>query len=84
MTRCHPTFPCSKCNIGNPQSLGQLPLSFHRQVLSLIMAPELLSDANLPVTSKLFNADTIERAKRCVESRPESVGRAAGCWDRRW
>mmetsp|Transcript_39058 Transcript_39058/g.89983 ORF Transcript_39058/g.89983 Transcript_39058/m.89983 type:complete len:534 (-) Transcript_39058:223-1824(-) len=59
-----------QCNIGNPQSLGQLPLSFHRQVLSLIMAPELLSDANLPMTSKLFNADTIERAKRYAASVP--------------
>lgn len=28
------------CNIGNPQALGQKPISFYRQVLSLLEAPE--------------------------------------------
>ena len=27
------------CNIGNPQALGQSPISFYRQVLSLIEEP---------------------------------------------
>ncbi len=30
------------CNIGNPQSLGQLPMSFPRQVLSLIENPTFI------------------------------------------
>ena len=30
------------CNIGNPQALGQKPLSFNREVLSLITNPSLL------------------------------------------
>jgi alanine transaminase len=30
------------CNIGNPQSLGQKPLTFFRQVLSLVEYPELI------------------------------------------
>lgn len=34
-----------QCNIGNPQSLGQSPLSFHRQVLALTLAPELIDHA---------------------------------------
>jgi alanine transaminase len=34
-----------QCNIGNPQALGQPPLSFHRQVLALTLAPELLDHA---------------------------------------
>ena len=33
-----------RCNIGNPQALGQRPLSFVRQTLSLVMNPELLED----------------------------------------
>lgn len=34
------------CNIGNPQALGQAPLTFHRQLLSLITNPG--SDAKVP------------------------------------
>ncbi len=30
------------CNIGNPQALGQKPISFYRQVLSLIEAPQAI------------------------------------------
>ncbi|MBH50194.1 MAG: aminotransferase class I/II [Candidatus Marinimicrobia bacterium] len=30
------------CNIGNPQALGQPPLSFYRQVLSILEYPELV------------------------------------------
>jgi alanine transaminase len=30
------------CNIGNPQSLGQKPITFHRQVLSLVNYPAAL------------------------------------------
>ena len=30
------------CNIGNPQELGQKPLTFHRQVLSSVLSPELM------------------------------------------
>jgi aspartate/methionine/tyrosine aminotransferase len=30
---------CIPCNIGNPQALGQQPISFYRQVLSLIEEP---------------------------------------------
>ena len=32
------------CNIGNPQALGQPPLSFYRQVLSLIEYPEIFNN----------------------------------------
>lgn len=46
------------CNIGNPQSLGQPPISFPRQVLSIVTNPELL---NHP---QLFPKDVRERAIR--------------------
>ena len=34
-----------KCNIGNPQALGQRPLTFARQVLALLMHPGRLEFA---------------------------------------
>jgi len=45
-----------KCNIGNPQALGQRPLTFARQVLSLLMHPGLLefASARKPWWRKLF------------------------------
>jgi alanine transaminase len=46
-----------QCNIGNPQSLGQLPLSFHRKVLSLTMVPELID-------SSQFESDVVSARER--------------------
>ena len=53
-----------ECNIGNPQAVGQQPLGFNRQVLSLMVCPALL---DLPGTAELFAPDAIARAKtwRC-------------------
>lgn len=39
-------------NVGNPQALGQMPLTFNRQVLALLMAPFLLD--NPQVTSAVL------------------------------
>lgn len=54
------------CNIGNPQALGQPPLSFHRQVLALTLAPELMDHANSAAGQKgatfPFPADVLARA----------------------
>lgn len=36
------------CNIGNPQSVGQPPITFIRQVLSAFVSPHLLDTAELP------------------------------------
>lgn len=47
-------------NIGNPQSLGQEPMTYNRQVMALLLAPFLLKDPNVHT---LFPADVIERAK---------------------
>jgi glutamate--glyoxylate aminotransferase len=47
-------------NVGNPQALGQQPLTFNRQVLALLMAPFLLEE---PSVARLFPSDVIERAK---------------------
>jgi alanine transaminase len=51
------------CNIGNPQSVGQMPLTFPRQVLALCTCPSLLE--NEAITSAL-PADVVARAKRIL------------------
>ncbi|KAH9598386.1 Aminotransferase [Trypanosoma melophagium] len=48
------------CNIGNPQALDQKPLTFNRQVMSLVDAPFLLE--NEKITSQ-FPQDAVARAK---------------------
>ena len=37
----HPFDKIVMCNIGNPQSLGQKPITFYRQVLSICDYPEV-------------------------------------------
>ncbi|KAL3895508.1 MAG: hypothetical protein SGPRY_013495, partial [Prymnesium sp.] len=57
-----------RCNIGNPQALGQKPLSFMRRTLSMLMNPELLES---PPAS--YPADVVARAKEYSAAVP-SVG----------
>jgi alanine transaminase len=49
-------------NIGNPQSVGQAPLTWPRQVLALADLPEALG-VDHPFAPKLFPADAIRRAR---------------------
>jgi len=49
-----------ECNIGNPQAVGQVPLSFGRQVQALLVCPQLL---DTPGCEQLFAPDAIARAK---------------------
>ncbi|XP_050886967.1 alanine aminotransferase 1, mitochondrial [Lathyrus oleraceus] len=62
------------CNIGNPQSLGQQPITFFREVLALCDYPALLDKSE---TQGLFSADSIERAWQIVDQIP---GRATGAY----
>ena len=59
------------CNIGNPQALKQRPLSFLRQLLSLVEYPELL---NHPETIRLYPADIVARARAILEKHPHGTG----------
>ena len=59
------------CNIGNPQAVGQQPISFNRQVHALMTCPDLLAS---PEAAKIFPADAIARAKEYLTSVPEGVG----------
>ncbi|KAL8151368.1 hypothetical protein V2J09_021176 [Rumex salicifolius] len=60
------------CNIGNPQSLGQRPITFFREVLALTDHPSLLDKAEARAL-----ADSIERANQILNHIP---GRASGAY----
>jgi aspartate/methionine/tyrosine aminotransferase len=58
------------CNIGNPQSLGQRPLTWVRQVLALVEYPEILEKA----PAGTFPADAIETARLIARETRHGVG----------
>lgn len=55
-------------NIGNPQQLDQKPLTFFRQVLSLLENPELLEKGDVLVNQLGYKPDVLERAKKLLAS----------------
>ncbi len=59
------------CNIGNPQALKQKPLTYIRQVLSLMEYPALLDNKNI---ADIYPADIIERAKHLHHLMPHGTG----------
>jgi aspartate/methionine/tyrosine aminotransferase len=58
------------CNIGNPQSLGQRPITWVRQVIAVAEYPELLELA----PSGSFPADVVEAARRVLAQSPHGLG----------
>lgn len=58
-------------NVGNPQALGAKPLTFPRQVISLVTAPFLLDH---PKVGELFPEDAIGRAKGLLKMFKVGVG----------
>ncbi|MQM05119.1 hypothetical protein Taro_037927 [Colocasia esculenta] len=60
----HPFDEILYCNIGNPQSLGQQPITFFREVLALCDYPGLLDRDE---THALFSADAVERAWKILD-----------------
>lgn len=59
------------CNIGNPQALRQAPLTYIRQVLSLLEYPELLGS---DVASSLFPPDVLDRVRQLQRNYPLGTG----------
>jgi alanine transaminase len=59
------------CNIGNPQSLQQQPISFNRQVLGLAMNKEILENKTV---TKEYPADVVARANSYVQGSGGLVG----------
>ncbi|WWC63596.1 uncharacterized protein I303_106201 [Kwoniella dejecticola CBS 10117] len=57
-------------NIGNPQQKGlnQQPLTYWRQIISLLEYPQLFQDADKKeLISKIYPSDVVERAKKLYE-----------------
>jgi aspartate/methionine/tyrosine aminotransferase len=59
------------CNIGNPQAVGQKPITFIRQVLSLVEYPEILNNPNI---NMLYPSDVIDRAKEYIKGSKFGIG----------
>ncbi|CAK0772104.1 hypothetical protein CVIRNUC_003929 [Coccomyxa viridis] len=59
------------CNIGNPQQLGQHPVTYFRQVLALCDYPELIESGK---AEGVFPSDVIERARRYLAAMPGGTG----------
>ncbi|XP_058108693.1 alanine aminotransferase 2-like isoform X2 [Magnolia sinica] len=70
----HPFDEILYCNIGNPQSLGQQPITFFREVLALCDHPSILDRDE---THALFSADAVARAWQILDQIP---GRATGAY----
>ena len=60
-------------NIGNPQQLEQKPITFFRQVLSILEYPPLLNNEEALLTSFGYKQDVIDRAKWLLKE-AQSVG----------
>jgi alanine transaminase len=60
-------------NIGNPQQLDQKPITFFRQVLSLVENPKLLEHEDVLLNQLGYKTDVLERAKWLL-SKVGSVG----------
>lgn len=60
-------------NIGNPQQLDQKPITFFRQVASLLENPELLEHEDVLTKSLGYKSDVVARAKKLLKE-IKSVG----------
>ncbi|MDQ3099681.1 MAG: aminotransferase class I/II-fold pyridoxal phosphate-dependent enzyme [bacterium] len=58
-------------NIGNPQALGQIPLTYIRQTLSLLEYPELLTH---PLAGDMFPSDVVDRVQNILAQHPFGTG----------
>uniref|UniRef100_A0A6T8PJA8 Calmodulin n=1 Tax=Hemiselmis andersenii TaxID=464988 RepID=A0A6T8PJA8_HEMAN len=59
------------CNIGNPHSVGQKPITFYREVLALVDCPTLMDK---PGVEAVFPPDVIARAKEIKSAIPSGTG----------
>ncbi|OMJ72390.1 hypothetical protein SteCoe_29181 [Stentor coeruleus] len=67
----YPFKTLTACNIGNPQFLGQKPLTWVRQGLSLVINPKLLDN---PELSSYYPPDIIDRSKYLLSRIQGGVG----------
>jgi aspartate/methionine/tyrosine aminotransferase len=57
------------CNIGNPQALGQKPLTYLRQVLALCQYPDLMDQV-----PQLFPPDVLDTARKVLAGTRHGLG----------
>ncbi|MFQ6608950.1 MAG: aminotransferase class I/II-fold pyridoxal phosphate-dependent enzyme [Fidelibacterota bacterium] len=60
------------CNIGNPQALGQKPITFYRQVLSLLEYPDAITYARNH--DDFFHDDVLDYAEEFLEHQRVGMG----------
>jgi alanine transaminase len=60
----HPFKELVPCNIGNPQAVGDTPVTYHRQLMSLLGNPELV---NAPASADVYPKDVMDRAKEFLD-----------------
>jgi aspartate/methionine/tyrosine aminotransferase len=60
-------------NIGNPQQLGQKPLTYVREVLSLLQFPQILTQSYLELAS-IYSNYAINKAKHILKENPIGMG----------
>ncbi|KAG2549346.1 hypothetical protein PVAP13_9KG269400 [Panicum virgatum] len=63
----HPFDEIIYCNLSNPQSMGQQPNTFFREVLALCDYPHLLERSE---TNSLFSSDAIAKARKILDLFP--------------
>lgn len=62
------------CNIGNPQALGQRPITFYRQVLSLLEDPDRLTGGAAGARIAGLPDDVIDTARGMLEASRTGTG----------
>lgn len=55
-------------HIGNPQQLGQKPITFFRQVLSLLENPQLLEKEDVLIDALGYKSDVVKKAKFLLDN----------------
>ncbi|KAJ0007247.1 hypothetical protein Pint_29451 [Pistacia integerrima] len=73
----HPFDEIIYCNIGNPQSLGQQPITFFREVGLSLRCATIQAILDRSETQALFSTDSIERAWQILDQIP---GGATGAY----
>lgn len=70
-----------RCHIGNPHAVGSPPITYVREVLSLLTCPKLFDEAAIENLSKVYSVDSIKRAQtyRKAFGDPGAYTHSQGC-----
>lgn len=71
------SYPFNKivhCNIGNPHELGQIPITFFRQVIALCQYPQLLAHRQEKLCELGFEPEAVDRANHYLRNISGGMG----------